>query len=142
MITSTRQNRSPMLSVHLWERTGASGNTYLIGRLDAAHVFAMANSDQQTGSATHVLMLGRNWRERGRVMMDPLDCLRLQCGAEHLTLLRPHAIAELLAEVTQYIRDGSCILDLLAQYERPTPHLLQATGSELFLPRPLHVVSV
>jgi hypothetical protein len=75
------------------------------------------------------------------IHLDPLDCLRLQRGAEHLHRLGARATAELLAEVADRIGGLPCILGLLSEYQqRLSPQMLRAVGADRLPARPLCVV--
>ena len=74
-------------------------------------------------------------------MMNQLEKMRLERGAQHLHRCGPRAIAEMLAEVADAIGGTPCILARLATYEaRLSPELLRAVGGDTFPPRPLHAV--
>lgn len=66
-------------------------------------------------------------------MMDPLDRLRLQRGAEHLHLLGARATAEFVAELAARIGGMPATIGLLTEYERRlTPKMIVAAGGDRF----------
>jgi len=72
--------------------------------------------------------------------MDPVDRIRLERGASHLSRLGPRAIAEAFAELT-FRTDGlSAALAVLDQYQHLSPRVLAAVGGDRFPPRPLRAV--
>ncbi len=74
-------------------------------------------------------------------MLNNLDQMRLQRGAEHLHTLGPRATAEFLAEVAAAIGGMPAILGRLNEYQRRlNPEMLRATGGDRFPPRSLHSV--
>ena len=66
-------------------------------------------------------------------MMDPLDRLRLQRGAEHLHRLGARATAEFVAELAARIGGMPAAVGLLTEYERRlTPGMIAAAGGDRF----------
>ena len=75
-------------------------------------------------------------------MIDPLDRLRLQRGAEHLHLLGARATAEFVAELAARIGGLPAALGLFAEFEsRLSPAMVRAAGGDKFPPRPLQRVA-
>lgn len=76
-----------------------------------------------------------------KLLIDPLDQLRLQRGAEHLHGLGPRAVAEFQAELARRIGGMPAILGLLAEYQALSPSMVRAAGGHRFPGRPMHVVA-
>ena len=71
-----------------------------------------------------------------------VDLLRMQRGVNHLRILGPRAMAELLWQICDETGHAPLILALLDQYQKGlTPELLAATGGDRFPPHPLRQVA-
>ena len=73
-------------------------------------------------------------------VMNYLDRLRLDRGAEHLHGLDARAMSEALATLAARIGGVPALLTVLAEYERLTPGMVRVASADRFPPCPLRLV--
>jgi hypothetical protein len=76
---------------------------------------------------------------RRTASLTPAYRLRLDRGCEHLQALGARALAEMLCELIGLTGCGHEVLDLLADYGRLSPEIVQAVGGDRFPRRLLSV---
>lgn len=62
--------------------------------------------------------------------MTPVERMRLDDGAAHLHALGARAIAELLAALTARVGGGAALVELLDDYRRIPPAMVQRVGGD------------